>query len=65
MLKTFLRKSEKPLQQVIRRYTERRRNDYDESRHKSQSLETFKVDLKHNAGLLAEEITDIVHSQYR
>lgn len=73
ILKSFLRKAEKPLQQVIRRYTERRQNRYESMNNKSlHSYITFytllyKLELKarHVNGILANEIRDIVKSQYK
>lgn len=66
ILKSFLRKSEKPLQQVIRRYTERRQNRYESMNNKLlHSFYKFELKARHATGLLADEIQDIVESQYR
>lgn len=66
ILKSFLRKKEKPLQQVIRRYTERKQNWYDSMNNTSlHSLSKFQLKRKHTTGLLADEIQDIITSQYK
>ncbi|KYN50247.1 hypothetical protein ALC62_06180 [Cyphomyrmex costatus] len=65
-LKNFLHKAEKPLQQIVRRYTERRLNKYESMSNKLlHSSNTFQLKTKHNAGLLIDEFQDIVESQYR
>ncbi|EFN75022.1 hypothetical protein EAG_08081, partial [Camponotus floridanus] len=66
ILKSFLCKAEKPLQQVIRRYMERRQNRYESMKNKSfHSLHKFELKGKHTTGIVADEIQDIIKSQYR
>lgn len=65
ILKSFLHKAEKPLQQVIRRYTERRQTLYESMNNKSiHSL--YKLEkARRVTDILTNEVQDIVESQYR
>lgn len=53
------------MQQVIRRYTERRLNQYESINKSLHSPHKFELKTRHVTGFLTDEIQDIVESQYR